>query len=247
MCKRNRKNRTERRDGQVRTYRPDCMCWVCDTCRPKLQAKWICHGSACLRECGKPIVLVQVALDDFVRFARKLNRMGAKYIRVRANGRYEVFVATNKPERLCGMRVDVSVAVEFYSKLVKKIVSSKLGNPISTCRKWALPSRERSTWELIAEGPTPAQIRKAVEVAECGAAIKCLDRTINGLTVTICSGPILAIDGLCELIASLECESHSSKGKGRYKNTCDDDGYAPESWNGQPDEEHAGYAIQYMT
>jgi hypothetical protein len=136
---------------------------------------------------------VQVAWDDFARFARKLSRMKADYIRVRANGRYEVFVATNKPEQLCGMRVEVSVAVEFYTKLVKKIVSSAGGNPISTSRKWALPARERSTWELIAEGPTPEQIRYAVEVADCGKTIKCLDRTINGLTVTICSGPILAI------------------------------------------------------
>lgn len=229
MCKRNRKARTERRNAITRTYYPDCMCWKCGACRPKLQSKWISHVLGCFKECGTRLVVVAIPVDDFARFSRRLSRNGANYARVRRELEYVLFVSTNNEAILaCGVEVSLQRASELFTEMVMQIQDSSSGNPVSTSRKWSLPSKEHSGWDLVAVGPTPEQVRHAAKVAECAEAIKCLDRTINGLTVTICSGPTLAVDRLCEMVAAMATNHPKECSRQRYKNSdmdCDVSGH----------------------
>lgn len=193
--------RTVRKNNRLVTHKPDCMCWACSECLPKMRFKWIHHGSKCLRECGTKIVILTISTDSFDSYARKLRRLGAKYLRVRVDpDTYAVFIATNVDEILrCGVEVSSFRAAERFTDLVNKINDSSGGNPISTSRAWSLPSREHSDWDLIAIGPAPSAIRSAAFLVLADF----VERTIGGTPAVICRGDTIQVDRLCELIRSL--------------------------------------------
>lgn len=200
MCSRN-PWRTVRKGNKLITHKPDCMCWGCHECLPKMRFKWIHHGSKCLRECGTKIVILTISTDSFDLYARKLRRLGAKYLRVRVDpDTYAVFIATNVDEILrCGVEVSSFRAAERFTDMVNKINDSNGGNPISTSRAWSLPSREHSDWNLIAIGPAPSAVRSAAFLVLADF----VERTIHGTPVAICRGDTIQVDRLCELIESL--------------------------------------------
>ena len=219
MCHRNRW-RTVRKNNVVLNFKPDCLCWACDECRPKMRERWIQHGTRLLRECGKRIAVVTIGIESFDRFSRRLRRHNARYLRVRPDDqRYTLFVSTNDTDILnSGCEVRLLRAVELFTEMVNKITDSKGGNPISTSRAWALPSREHSDWDLIAVGPSPKAVRSAAFLV----VMDCAERSIGGMQVTVCRGDTLQVDRLCELIGSLasgnpikgkcECKEESASG-----------------------------------
>jgi len=150
-----------------------------------------------------------------------LRRHDTKYARVRRGNRFMVIVGSSKP--ICHLpffveQISVEYAAGKFATWVDAIKDSKGGNPISTCRAWAMPAREHSDWDLIAVGPAPKAVRSAAFLV----VMDCAERSIGGMQVTVCRGDTLQVDRLCELIGSLasgnpikgkcECKEESASG-----------------------------------
>ena len=95
MCKRNR-DHTFRRGNNSSTYKPDCRCWKCRECRPRLKRRWIEHARRKFlkwEEDGGYLGYATVAGDEtFQAMVRRFRRRKMPYFRIRTgnDGQYAV-------------------------------------------------------------------------------------------------------------------------------------------------------------
>jgi len=251
MCYRNA-HFTWRRDIRLINRRPDCGSWECDECRPKLRAKWIKHAKKCFDAADvDQCRIVTVSLDSYPSFMKRVRRRRGLYFRVL---QYDIQTVTiflfTKDARLSLLGVGVTIprACSLFAAMVEKIQDSRGGNPISSSRCWALPPRDPpSGWDVVAIGPTPAQIKAAVAVVKTrgDSLLKCADRVISGLKVTVCSGSMTEIDAVCGLLLCPKYPTESVLVGSREITDTDED--CLHSWRGYPDEEPDPYRVGMVT
>lgn len=193
MCSRN-PWRTVRRDGKTLTFQPDCGCWGCGECRPKLKEKWVRHAQKCFRECGRTLAYLFCGAEDVESISRWLRRHGCDYFRIRRQKDRYLFIFSCDETPSMSARCSVSEACEAFTEKVNEIHGPSGGNPVSSSRSWALPQRNHSGWDTVAIGPTPAQVKAMAEET----AVQCREK----FGMTICSGEMQVIDRLCAMIAS---------------------------------------------
>lgn len=214
MCSRN-PWRTVRKGNKLITHQPDCMCWGCDECRPKLKKKWIWHATKVLQAEEKTLAYLFCSVDEVESVARSLRRRKCNYFRIRRKETRFLFIFSCDQVPEMAARCSVRDACDAFAEKVNEIKDSSGGNPISSSRSWSLPSRDHSDWDLIAIGPAPSAVRSAAFLALADF----VERNIGGTTVAICSGETDKIDRLCDLIGSLA--NYPTKNQGANKgNRC---------------------------
>ena len=112
-----------------------------------------------------------------------------------------------------------------------------------------MPPRDPpSGWDVVAIGPTQAQIKAAAAAvqARTDRLLKCADRIISGLAFTVCSGSMTDIDAVCELIGA-ECPNNSVESVLGRREIADADEDCLLSWRGMPDEEPDPYRVGMVT
>jgi hypothetical protein len=132
-------------------------------------------------------------------------------------------------------------AGDVFARYVNKINSSRGGNPISSSRSWALPSREHTGWDVVAVGPTQEEVRRTAELL--GIATRVL--SIGGEPMMVCHGETLSMDALCEALSNLSTTEVCSFNTDTDMRAMDD-GHTS-SWRGYPDEEPDPYRVGAVT
>jgi hypothetical protein len=130
------------------------------------------------------------------------------------------------------------VAGDVFARYVNKIIGSRGGNPVSSSRSWALPSREHTGWDVVAVGPTQEEVRRTAELL--GIATRVL--SIGGEPMMVCHGETLSMDALCEALSNLS--ETKNKTDTDMRDSCEPEGW---SWRGQPDEEPDPYRVGMVT
>jgi hypothetical protein len=114
------------------TFRLDCNCWSCSTCRPKLESDWSSHAANLFAACPDGLGYLCVRLDQLVATMKRLNRAGAQYIRVRGHGIFHVYTTSRD---LAQKLLSQQQASELFAEHLS-LAPSGQGHVISTSRAW---------------------------------------------------------------------------------------------------------------
>ena len=237
---------TVHHNNRTITIQPDCETWGCDYCRQLLKDKWLNHIAETVEQDGrKQRGVMYCDVFSFPAVSRRIRRHDQDYFRVRyAWGEYFLLVVGDElPPGATDCTSEE--AIGRFAELVEQVKDSKDGNPLSSSRKFARPRKETSVYELVAIGPTPAQVRLVAALA----AAKCVERTINTLTATVCTGSESVIMQLCGMIAALCPNSSKAQtvSRGEILDMVDGDTDKWGCWRGQPDEEMSPYLVGAVT
>jgi hypothetical protein len=245
MCYRNRCH-TYRKDDRSASFAPDCMCWHCRECRPRLRRKWINHATHVLGTCGLHLGIVFVPLEKWASFSRRTRKYGLKHMKARLLARgYGVVLGSPVPFDEIPFEVEVVTvdkAVKRFTGWVNSIHDGRGGNPVSSSHAWSLPQHHPTGWTKIAVGPTPAQVQELATAM----GVHFANRVINGIDMTICHGETTAMDALCDKLAN-SIRNHMPSDKSEFNNDSDTATWELAYWRGFPDEEPDPYLVGAVT
>jgi hypothetical protein len=166
------------------------------------------------------------------------------YFRVRTSASRCIIIFGCQADSDPGLLFDylsTDMACRLFERHVNDIQDSRGGNPISSSRSWALPSRENTGWDLVAVGPTPEQVKRTAELFK----VACRTLTVAGEPMMVCHGDTLAVDGLCAAIEALAENSCTIEGTRTERFDADADCLL--AWRGFPDEEPDPYRVGMVT
>lgn len=249
MCHRNRTH-TYRKENRSASFVPDCMCWHCWECRPKLRRKWIGHATRILESCGRYTAAVIVNEDCWASFSRLLRSHDVRHFKVRlGTPQYGVIIASTVPVRelpFGSEPMHSDKAIKRFTGWVNSVQDGRGGNPVSSSRAWSLPADKPTGWTKIAVGPTAAQVRELAAAVD----VHFSDRVLAGTDVVVCRGETAAMDALCTALAELAPnDSIPKRERGFNKDSTDAilDAEQERIWSGQPDEKSIPYTVGAVT
>jgi len=249
MCHRNRTH-TYRKDNRSASFIPDCMCWHCWECRPRLRRKWIGHATRVLETCGRYTGVVVVPVEYWDTFSRRLRNHGILHFKVRlGTPQYGIVIGSPVPIEdlpFSAEAMTADKAIKRFTGWVNSVQDGRGGNPVSSSRAWSLPEHKPGGWQKIAVGPTAAQVRELAAAVD----VHFSERFLAGTDMIVCRGETAAMDALCTALAELNPKIHAFEGKSELNNVSaavvtDSDDYFP--WGYEPDESAIPYTVGAVT
>lgn len=212
------------------TFRLDCNCWACATCRTKLEADWNNHAENLFTACPDGIGYICVRFDNLQATMKRLSRAGAQYIRVRGHGIFHVYTTNHD---LGQKRLTQQQAVDLFAEHLA-LAPSGQGHVISTSRAWRHARRDEDGPKMesdsicIATGLGPSTILDILErLNQTRASItpECLyfgfqsPQALENFVAAVKekARPILSYEHKMRVANSLDSRATPVSGRSRFK------------------------------